>query len=146
MASCGGLEREHFVAGAVKLAMEDWISDEVEVRGLPVVKMHQLYRAMDFLLESAAEVQRNVFSAVANLFNLEVDVIFFDTTTTYFEGAGLSEGEEEELLLKTSPTPSFFGALEDEGLFWVFSEISSRTVPGGRGRPACTGVQHVLSR
>ena len=84
------------MAPSSKLAMEDWISDEVTVRGLPGVEVHQLYRAMDFLLESAEEVQRNVFSAVANLFNLEVDVIFFDTTTTYFEVEGLSRGEEEE--------------------------------------------------
>ncbi len=51
---------------------------------------------MDFLLESADEVQSKVFSSVANLFNLEVDVIFFDTTTTFFEVEGLSRGEEEE--------------------------------------------------
>jgi len=79
-----------------KLAMEDWVSGEVTVKELPCVEVHQLYRAMDFLLESAEEIQRNVFSAVANLFNLEVDVIFFDTTTTYFEVEGLSQGEEEE--------------------------------------------------
>ena len=84
------------MAPSSKLAMEDWISDEVTVRGLPGVEVHQLYRAMDFLLESAEEVQRNVFSAVANLFNLQMDVIFFDTTTTYFEVEGLSRGEEEE--------------------------------------------------
>jgi transposase len=76
--------------------MEDWVSGEVTVKELPCVEVHQLYRAMDFLLESAEEIQRNVFSAVANLFNLEVDVIFFDTTTTYFEVEGLSQGEEEE--------------------------------------------------
>jgi transposase len=84
------------MAPSSKLAMEDWVSGEVTVKGLPTVEVHQLYRAMDFLLESAEEIQRNVFSAVANLFNLEVDVIFFDTTTTYFEVEGLSQGEEEE--------------------------------------------------
>jgi hypothetical protein len=30
-------------------------------------------------------VQQAVFFAVANLLNLEVDVLFFDTTSTYFE-------------------------------------------------------------
>ena len=84
------------MAPSSKLAMEDWVLSEVTVKGLPHVEVHQLYRAMDFLLESAEEVQRNVFSAVANLFNLEVDVIFFDTTTTYFEVEGLQQGEEEE--------------------------------------------------
>ena len=85
------------MAPSSKLAMEDWVRDEVYIKCLPDVEVHQLYRAMDFLLESEAEVQRGVFSAVANLFNLEVDVIFFDTTTTYFEIEGLSEtGEEDE--------------------------------------------------
>lgn len=84
------------MAPSSKSAMEDWVSNEVELKGLPSVEVHQLYRAMDFLLESAEEIQRNVFSAVANLFNLEVDVIFFDTTTTYFEIEGLPEEEGEE--------------------------------------------------
>jgi hypothetical protein len=52
---------------------------------------------MDFLLESAEEIQRSVFSAVANLFNLEVDVIFFDTTTTYFEVEGLSHVDDQAI-------------------------------------------------
>jgi hypothetical protein len=30
-------------------------------------------------------VQEAVFFAVANLLNLEVDLVFFDTTSTYFE-------------------------------------------------------------
>ncbi|MDZ7800510.1 MAG: hypothetical protein U5K81_06925 [Trueperaceae bacterium] len=53
--------------------------------------MQQLYRAMDFLLEAHDEIQREVFWSVSNLFNLEVDVIFVDTTSVYFE----IEGEDE---------------------------------------------------
>ncbi|MGE5582179.1 MAG: IS1634 family transposase, partial [Bacillota bacterium] len=49
-------------------------------------------RAMDFLLEASKEIQREVFFATANLFNLEVDLIFLDTTTTYFE----IEGEDPD--------------------------------------------------
>ena len=40
---------------------------------------------MDFLLACCERVQESVFFSVANLLNLEVDVIFFDTTWTYFE-------------------------------------------------------------
>jgi transposase len=40
---------------------------------------------MDFLLACSERVQESVFFSVANLLNLEVDVIFFDTTSTYFE-------------------------------------------------------------
>jgi hypothetical protein len=40
---------------------------------------------MDFLLGCAERVQESVFFGVASLLNLEVDVVFFDTTSTYFE-------------------------------------------------------------
>jgi hypothetical protein len=43
------------------------------------------YRAMDFLLDCDEEIQREVFHGVANLLNLDVDVIFFDRTSTIFE-------------------------------------------------------------
>jgi len=76
-----------------KLAVESWVADEVHVEGLPEVDVHQLYRAMDFLLEAHDEIQREVFWSVANLFNLEVDLLFLDTTTAYFE----IEGEDEDV-------------------------------------------------
>ena len=45
------------------------------------------YRAMDLLVDadSEAKVQEAVFFACADLLNLEVDLLFFDTTSTYFE-------------------------------------------------------------
>jgi len=39
-------------------------------------------------------VQEAVFFAVANLLNLEVDLLFFDTTSTYFERDDEEQGEE----------------------------------------------------
>ena len=43
------------------------------------------YRAMDWLIAVEDRLARGVFDAVAHLLNLEVDLIFFDTTSTYFE-------------------------------------------------------------
>mmetsp|Transcript_22810 Transcript_22810/g.11020 ORF Transcript_22810/g.11020 Transcript_22810/m.11020 type:complete len:219 (+) Transcript_22810:728-1384(+) len=40
---------------------------------------------MDFMLEHADAIQKEVFWSTANLMNLTVDLIFFDTTNTYFE-------------------------------------------------------------
>jgi hypothetical protein len=73
------------LAPSSKLHMEHWVSQVAHVQDLPQVQVHALYRAMDFLLESAEEVQQKVFFTVADLFNLEVDLIFLDTTSTYFE-------------------------------------------------------------
>jgi transposase len=68
-----------------KLGVERWVGRKVHIEGLGEVHSHTLYRAMDFLLKHAEELQKAVFFSVANLFNLEVDLIFFDTTSTYFE-------------------------------------------------------------
>ena len=42
------------------------------------------YRALDLLVEADAEakVQQSVFVACADLLNLAVDLLFFDTTST----------------------------------------------------------------
>lgn len=74
-----------------KLGVGEWVAEEVAVPGLPTVAVQQLYRAMDFLLEHQGEVQWQVFTSVADLLNLEVDLLYFDTTSTYFE----VEDEEE---------------------------------------------------
>ncbi|MEV4178210.1 hypothetical protein [Nonomuraea sp. NPDC049709] len=39
-------------------------------------------------------MQEAVFFAVAHLLNLEVDLLFFDTTSTYFERDEKEEGEQ----------------------------------------------------
>ena len=80
------------LAPSSKLHMEHWVENEAYIRDLAGVEVHQLYRAMDFLLEASEKIQYDVFFSVANLFNMEVDLIFLDTTTTYFE----IEGEDED--------------------------------------------------
>lgn len=80
------------LAPSSKLHMEHWVENETYIPGLPAVEVHQLYRAMDFLLEASEKIQHDVFFSVANLFNLEVDLLFLDTTTTYFE----IDDEEDE--------------------------------------------------
>ncbi|MEW6274894.1 MAG: IS1634 family transposase [Bacillota bacterium] len=52
------------------------------------LQLHHFYRALDFLAESKEEIERLLFEQVRNLFNLEVDLVFWDTTSTYFEGNG----------------------------------------------------------
>jgi hypothetical protein len=69
-----------------KLAIEQWAAEEVFLGGdeSPLQAQH-FYRAMDFLLEHAESLQKEVFWSTASLLNLTVDLIFFDTTNTYFE-------------------------------------------------------------
>jgi hypothetical protein len=72
---------------ASKLAASEWASNDVAITGLDAMDEDQAYRAMDLLVaaDAQAEVQEAVFFAVADLLNLEVDLLFFDTTSTYFE-------------------------------------------------------------
>jgi hypothetical protein len=70
---------------ASKLEATRWLGRDVVIDGLEHVTDDQLYRAMDFVLECSQRVQESVFFSVASLLNLEVDVVFFDTTSTYFE-------------------------------------------------------------
>lgn len=70
---------------ASKLEATRWLGRDVVLEGVEQVSDDELYRAMDFLLACAERVQESVFFSVAHLLNLEVDVIFFDTTSTYFE-------------------------------------------------------------
>src|SRR5215213_1001634 len=70
-----------------KLAAAEWASQDAHIPGLDAMDEDQAYRAMDLLVEADAQakVQEAVFFATANLLNLEVDLLFFDTTSTYFE-------------------------------------------------------------
>lgn len=56
------------------------------------LKLEQMYEAMDFLHDHAEQIEEHVFFKTANLFNLKVDLIFYDTTTASF-----SIDQEDEL-------------------------------------------------
>jgi hypothetical protein len=86
------------LAPSSKRAALEWAREDVHLPGVgsPGSDAQVFYRAMDFLLESEEEIQHEVFFSVANLLNLEVDVIFFDSSSTYFEIEDEDEEEDEE--------------------------------------------------
>jgi hypothetical protein len=77
-----------------KLAATEWVAGDVAIAGLEAMSDDQAYRAMDLLVEAdtTAHVQEAVFFSVANLLNLEVDVLLFDTTSTYFDVTPPTQG------------------------------------------------------
>jgi transposase len=79
-----------------KLLAAEWVREDVVIPGLATMDEDQAYRAMDLLVEADTEgaVQESVFFAVAHLLNLEVDLLFFDTTSTYFERDTEETGED----------------------------------------------------
>jgi transposase len=73
------------LAPSSKLAIEQWAAEEVYLGDHRPLQVQHFYRAMDVLLEHEEAVQKEVFWSTASLLNLTVDLIFFDTTNTYFE-------------------------------------------------------------
>jgi len=87
-----GLVASRALAPSSKLAAAEWMSRDVHIDGLGEVSDDACYRAMDWLHAVRGELEKQVYSAVADLLNLEVDLLFFDTTSTYFE---LEDADEE---------------------------------------------------
>ena len=82
------------LAPSSKLAAARWVNDDAVIAGLPATSDDACYRAMDWLTEIVGDLERKVFDSLVTLLNLEVDVLFFDTTSTYFE----TEDEDEPVL------------------------------------------------
>lgn len=67
-----------------KLGVWDrWLS-KVYLPSCQDLKLDQMYEAMDMLQAHSTAVEEAVFFRTAHLFNLEVDLIFYDTTTAAF--------------------------------------------------------------
>jgi hypothetical protein len=76
-----------------KHALPEWLQTTVAAAGVPDDTYDEaLVRSMDLLLAAQDEIQKSVFFAAADLFNLEVDLLLYDTTSTYFE----MEDDDEE--------------------------------------------------
>jgi hypothetical protein len=62
-----------------------WLPDNAWLPEADNLAVDQLYRALDFLAVWSDEIERDVFLRSADLLRLDVDLIFYDTTTAYFE-------------------------------------------------------------
>jgi len=70
------------LAPSSKLAAARWASEDVLVTGLDATSDDACYRAMDWLLQVREPLERAVFDTAADVLDLEVDLLFFDTTRT----------------------------------------------------------------
>jgi transposase len=67
-----------------KLGVWDrWLS-KVYFPSCDTLKLDYMYESMDYFYDHTKKVEKSVFFHTANLFNLEVDLIFYDTTTASF--------------------------------------------------------------
>ena len=76
------------------------VAERVAVADCPGFSDDSAYAAMDFLLDAVGEIAARIFDSVAHLLNLDVDIVFVDTTSTYWEVGGA-----DELADLAAPTP-----------------------------------------
>jgi len=62
--------------------------DPEEQLELSRTEVMKFYRAMDYLFKMKEEIENHTYHLVRDLFHLKVDLIFYDLTSSYFEGAG----------------------------------------------------------
>ncbi|NIT78886.1 MAG: IS1634 family transposase [Thermoplasmata archaeon] len=102
---------------------------DVDVPGTAGLELHHLYRAMRWLGETKEEVEELLFSAHRDLFT-QLELVFFDTTSFYFEGEGGESlgqyGHSKEH--RPDRRQVVVGALLTEG----GRPISCEVVPGNR--------------
>ncbi len=53
--------------------------------GIPEMDLNHLYRSLDLLAESKEAIESYIFERNRTLFNMSVDVVFYDVTTFHFE-------------------------------------------------------------
>ena len=64
---------------------ERWLAEVVHIEGCDALELHHPYRAMDILEEEKEEVEKAVYFRLADLFEVDVDLIFYNTTSVQFE-------------------------------------------------------------
>jgi len=82
-------------APASKLACHRWLEDTIYLPEAQGFSDEQLYRAMDLLVPQKDELEQWLYSRICDLFNIDVSVIFYDTTSTYFEIEEPDDPEEQ---------------------------------------------------
>lgn len=64
---------------------EQWLREDVHLEGAESLELHQLYRSMDFFEKHKEALERDLYFRVADLLNVDVDLVFYDTTTLHCE-------------------------------------------------------------
>ncbi|MFN4228058.1 MAG: IS1634 family transposase [Candidatus Ratteibacteria bacterium] len=90
--------KEYYVCDSKGRRWEDEFDDNfhkrmVESNGRDRVKvkwakLQKWYRALDKLIENKEKIEVSIYEQMKDLFSLEVDIIFYDITSIYFEGKG----------------------------------------------------------
>jgi hypothetical protein len=62
------------------MAATRWVAERVAIADCPRFSDYSAYAAMDFLVKALGEIAASIFDSVGHLLNLDVDIVFIDTT------------------------------------------------------------------
>ncbi len=72
---------------------QDWIKNAVYFPETDELEVQHLYRGMDFLFEHLKGLETSLYNQLVDLLSLDVSVIFYDTTSIYFD---IEDEDEDE--------------------------------------------------
>ena len=64
---------------------EQWLSEDIRIDGTQQLGLQHLYRAMDVLEANREAIEKAIYFRMADLLNLDVELVFYDTTSLHFE-------------------------------------------------------------
>jgi transposase len=88
------LETDYVCDRAGKRWLPQWRSEQERLSSSrPRVRvqdrqLRQWYQTLDGLIQHKKQIEKDLFLGLRNLFSLQVDLVFYDLTSTYFEGHG----------------------------------------------------------
>jgi Transposase DDE domain len=81
---------------------EQWLREDVRIDGTESLALQHLYRAMDVLEAHKEDLEKALYFRLADLLNLDVELIFYDTTSLHFEIDEIDHGAGEDDLVEGS--------------------------------------------
>lgn len=98
-----------------------------EYYGIEEIALHNIYRSLDYLAKYNESIQSQIYQYNRDLFNYELDVVFFDVTTFYFDSNVVKENELRQLGFgkdgKIGKTQIVFSLLIDKNKMPIGFEI-----------------------
>src|ERR671925_48255 len=81
---------------------EQWLREDVRIEGTDTLDLHHLYRAMDVLEAHKDGIEQALYFRLADLLNLDVELIFYDTTSLHFAIDEMDQGYGDDDLVEGS--------------------------------------------
>ncbi len=84
----------HLIEPSSELATSQWVKGQY-LEGVPEdVPLHHYYRSLNQLVQIKRPLETSLYHKLNNLFTLDFSLVFYDLTSTYFEGEGPSSARK----------------------------------------------------